>query len=105
MQSSLAAITAVALLLSSAPTFGETFRCGSKLVSQEISVADLVTKCGQPDHRSATETEPVVRSPNGALRRLPPIRTETWTYERGPQAFSMVVTIVDGKITRMEPGK
>jgi hypothetical protein len=30
---------------------------------------------------------------------------ETWTYDRGPQAFTMVVTIEDGKIKKMERAK
>ena len=33
------------------------------------------------------------------------ITVETWTYDRGSQAFAMVVTIVDGKIKKMERAK
>ena len=30
------------------------------------------------------------------------VTVETWTYDRGSQAFAMVVTIEDGKIGKME---
>jgi len=37
--------------------FGESFRCGPWLVSEDVSVAELLEKCGEPTQKSSETTE------------------------------------------------
>jgi Protein of unknown function (DUF2845) len=70
------------------------FRCGSSLVSAEMSLAELAQKCGYP---SSTETSIVdVRNEYGA--KVGTSTVETWRYDRGSRAAAMLVKVVDGKI-------
>lgn len=91
----------LALLMTQSAT-AETFRCGSKIVTKAITVAELVRLCGQPREKTVTEVEPRSTTLYGNSRVLPKIKTEIWIYDRGSQSFGMRVTILDGKIMRME---
>ena len=81
----------------------ENFRCGEWIISEETTLSELTHKCGPPtSHESRTED---VRSPNqytGGSVKVGETTIETWTYNRGPQAAAMVVTIVDGRIKSIE---
>ena len=100
--------TSVLVLLSLLPlaASAETFRCGKWIASRDMSVADLLTKCGEPTTRK-TETKDVMsRNRNyDLLVKTGETIIETWTYDRGSQAAPMVVTIVDGKIKSIERQK
>ena len=84
----------------------ETFRCGQWIASPDMSVEELVEKCGEP----TTKTVEVVdvygpgASGKGKIKRGT-VATEKWTYDRGNQSFPMIVTIVDGEIQSMERGE
>jgi len=77
------------------------FRCGSSLVSAEISVADLVKKCGKPTSQTSSTED--VRNEYGY--KVGTSTTEVWRYDRGSRAAAMIVTIVDGQIRSLESGK
>jgi hypothetical protein len=98
----------VLILLSLVPltASAENFRCGNWIASSDMSVADLLTKCGEPTTRK-TETQDVMsRNRNyDLLVKTGETVIETWTYDRGTQAKAMVVTIVDGKIKSIERQK
>jgi hypothetical protein len=98
---------ALALLLLSAMAFAdENFRCGKWIASSDLSVQELLAKCGEPSSRE-TRTEDVrVRNRNtGLLYKTGEILVEVWTYDRGSAAAPMVVTIVDGRIKSLERGR
>jgi len=95
------AIAAIVVMVPSV-TLADTFRCGSKLVTQDAPLSEIVAKCGAPSHKDVSEVQPTARTVNGTVQRLPAIRMEIWTYNRGSNAPGMKVTIVDGKVTRME---
>lgn len=63
----------------------------------------LVASCGEPTARTVEVVD--VYGPNahgaGNIERGT-VTVETWTYDRGPQAFAMVVRIEDGEIRKME---
>ena len=86
-----------ALLLVLVPAAADAdgyFRCGSSLVSADMSLAELIQKCGYP---SSTESSTVdVRNAYGA--KVGKSTTETWRYDRGTRASAMLVRVVDGKI-------
>lgn len=85
-------------------TAAETFRCGQWIASAEMSVAELLEKCGEPTTRSIRHEDILARSAGGGTQRIGTTTIETWTYDRGSQSFAMVVTIIDGKIKSMERG-
>ena len=93
----------IALLIVSQPAFAETFRCGSWIASPDMSVEELLQKCGEPTTKTSEKV--AVRgttvSGGGTVKRGTSI-VEKWTYDRGSQAAPMIVTIVDGKIKSME---
>jgi hypothetical protein len=80
----------------------ETFRCGQFLVTAEMSVGELTSKCGSPTSRESKTEDVKVRNQHGLMIKTGETTTETWTYDRGPQAAPMVVTIVDGAIKKIE---
>ena len=92
----------IALLVLPLASHAETFRCGQWIASPDMSIEELLEKCGAPTSR---ETEIVdVYGPNvhgaGNVKRGT-MTIEKWTYDRGSQASAMVVTIEDGKIKSM----
>ncbi len=79
----------------------EIFRCGSWLVSVDISVPELLKKCGKPSSQQVSTAD--VRNEHGA--RVGTSTLEVWRYDRGSRAAPMIVTIVDGQIQSLERGK
>lgn len=85
---------------------GETFSCGQWVASPEMSVEELLEKCGDPTAKSLEVVEVYGPATSGMGRvRRGTSTIETWVYDRGSQSFDMVVTIVDGKIKSMERGE
>jgi Protein of unknown function (DUF2845) len=81
----------------------EPFRCGQRIVTSDLTVDQLTERCGLPtSHQSKTEDVLVRNRNNGLMIKVGETTTETWVYERGPQALTMVVTIVDGKIKSID---
>lgn len=79
----------------------EVFRCGSWLVSADVSVAELLRECGKPSSQEVSTQD--VHNEHGV--KVATSTTEVWRYDRGSQAAPMVVTIVDGQIQSIERGK
>jgi len=81
----------------------ESFRCGKWVVNSAMSVQEFTTKCGQPTSRTSHAEDVKVRNRNtGLMEKVGETTLETWTYDRGPQAQPMVLTIVDGKIKSID---
>jgi hypothetical protein len=74
------------------------FRCGSSLVSADVSVAELLKKCGNPSSERVSYVD--VRNEYGV--KVGTSTVETWRYDRGTRASAMIVTVVDGKIEKIE---
>ena len=84
----------------------ESFRCGQWIAAPDMSVPELLEKCGAPTTKSVEIVDvygPTVAGAGRVKRGTSTI--ETWTYDRGSQSFAMVVTIVDGEIKSMERGE
>jgi hypothetical protein len=89
--------TLTALLLVLSPTLALAdgyFRCGSSLVSAEMSTEELIQKCGYPTSTESSTTD--VRNAYGA--KVGKSTLETWRYDRGSRAAAMIVKVVDGRI-------
>jgi len=95
-----------AVLSFSHPASGESFRCGPWIASEDMTVNELLEKCGEPANRTSETIDIYGPSVAGGGRVKRGTSTiEKWTYDRGSQAAPMVVTIVDGKIKSMERGE
>lgn len=97
------ALAITAALTVHQPAAAESMRCGQSLVNETTSIAELLQKCGEPQQKSSTTED--VYATNAAGHRYKTGATSTrerWTYDRGPQAFRMVVTIVDGAVKSIE---
>ena len=92
--------------LSAPAALAENFRCGQWIASPDMSVGELLGKCGAPDSKTVTEEDVYGPSASGKGRvKVGTTITEVWTYNRGSQASAMIVTIVDGEIRSMERGE
>jgi hypothetical protein len=97
---------ALAVLALSSAAHADNFRCGKWIASPDLSVAELLARCGEPASREQRTEEVRVRNRNtGLMNKSGEILVETWTYDRGTQAAPIVVTIVDGRIKSIERRK
>ena len=92
-------------VLMTAPAWAETFRCGQWIASPDMSVEELLEKCGEPTAKTIEVVDTHARTAAGGRIKTGTSTIETWTYDRGSKSFPMVVTIVDGSIKSMERGR
>ncbi len=103
MKKKVIALAAVAILSNVQPALAEGFRCGQRIATPDMTVAELLEACGEPTTKNVEIVD--VFGPNvhgGGNVKRGTVTVETWTYDRGPRAFAMVVTIEDGRIKKME---
>lgn len=81
----------------------ENFRCGQWVISREMTVGELESKCGPPASRASRTEDIRVRNRNtGLMMKTGQTTIETLTWNRGSRAAAMVVTVVDGTIKSIE---
>lgn len=84
----------------------ETMRCGKWVVDREITVPELLEKCGEPTKKDGSTQDVYARNrTDTGTVIVGKTTTERWLYDRGPQSFRMVVTLVDGKIKSVDRDK
>jgi hypothetical protein len=94
---------ALPLLLLPMTAAAESFRCGKWVVNEDTTLEELLQKCGPPtSQESRTEDIKARNTSTGLIHKTGETTTEIWTYDRGPNASAMVVTIIDGRIKRIE---
>jgi hypothetical protein len=106
--SSLPVALIAALLVALMPGLAtaDNFRCGKWIASADLSVTELLARCGEPASRESRVEDVLSRNFNTGLMYKSGERTiETWTYLRGSRASPMVVTVVDGVIKSIERKK
>jgi hypothetical protein len=97
-------ISTIGVLLAAVPSIcssGDLIRCGSGLVSTEISATELLNRCGEPSSRAVSTQD--LRDEYGV--KVGTLTTESWRYDGDTKAPRMTVTIVDGQIQSIERGK
>lgn len=97
------ALTAFLLAPAAGP---DSFRCGQRIATEDMTVEELLEACGEPATRTVEIVDiygPNVHGAGNVKRGTSTI--EKWTYDFGPQTFDMVVTIVDGRIQGIERAK
>jgi hypothetical protein len=93
---------AIGIMVFAGSVAAESMRCGSSIVNETTSVADLLAKCGEPLSKEVKAEDVYARNSNGSNRKIGTTLTERWIYKRTAQSLPMAVTIVDGKVTRLE---
>lgn len=102
MNKPIVAVAAVVGLAAAQLALAEGFRCGQRIATPDMTVAELLEACGEPTDKSVEVVD--VFGPNvhgGGNVKRGTVTVETWTYDRGPQALVMVVKIEDGRIKKM----
>ncbi len=94
------------LALGATAVADEPMRCGNWLIVMPISLDELLRKCGEPASREvSTEDIRAAGKAGSASRVIGTTTTERWTYRSSEQSLPMVVTIIDGKVTRIATGE
>jgi len=75
--------------------------CGSWIVTPEVSVDELLKKCGQPTTKETTVEDVRTHGRTGSIK-VGETTSERWIYKRGNSSIPMAVTIVDGEVTAIE---
>lgn len=80
-----------------------SLRCGGRLVSVGDARIDLLGRCGEPTLREGRVDERWEAATDGAAGQGRRVTTaiEEWTYDFGPRSFAAVVTLANGRITRI----
>jgi hypothetical protein len=97
------AMLALMASLGAATVHADSFRCGQRIATEDMTVEELLEACGEPSNKTVEVVDvygPNVHGAGNVKRGTTTI--EKWTYDRGSQSFAMVVTIVDGVIKSME---
>jgi hypothetical protein len=80
----------------------DSMRCGKWVVSESVTVDELVNKCGQPQSRDVTEDDVYMTNVNGRRVKTGKVMvTERWIYRNSTRSLPMAVVIVDGKIVSL----
>ena len=93
-------------LLACSPAFA--FRCGSKIVSEGDSRAEVMAKCGEPADifaQSSVFRRPVIWAngrPHYIGRDFMEVLVESWVYNLGPNKFMRRVRFEDGFVAEIE---
>jgi hypothetical protein len=77
----------------------DSIQCDGGIVSVGDSKIDLLGKCGPP---ALVDERPDKRWTSTGGRAL--VAVEQWTYNFGPNRFLQFVTLVDGRVTRVDRG-
>jgi hypothetical protein len=99
MRGRLVGTAILATVMGAGAVHADSMRCGKYIVSESVTLDELVTKCGQPKTRSVTKEDQYSLNPNGARVKtgLQTVK-ELWIYRPSNRALPMAVQIVDGKI-------
>lgn len=80
----------------------DSMRCGKWVVSESVTVDELLTKCGQPRSRDVSKDDIYITNVNGIRVKTGDVTvTERWRYQPSSASLPMVVVIVDGKIVSL----
>jgi len=77
-------------------------RCGKWVVTESVSVDELVSKCGEPQSKEVSRDDIYFTHPSGLRVKTGDVTvTERWIYQRSARSLPMVVVIVDGRIVSL----
>jgi hypothetical protein len=100
------AIAFLAAISAAGSANADSFRCGQRIATEDMTVEELLEACGEPTSRTVETVDiygPNVHGAGNVKRGTSTV--EKLTYDFGPQTFDMIVTIVDGEIQGIERSK
>lgn len=96
-----AAFAGLGVMLST-PVPAASMRCGSYVVNESETVDGLLTKCGEPQKKEVIEEEVRGKNAAGVWIKMGVQVVEKWRYQKDSRTLPMEVTIVDGRIKKIE---
>ena len=70
------------VLCSGSALGGELFRCGSWVVSADMSVAEFKAKCGEPTRKTVETQDVYAHAAGGGTIKTGTTKVERWVYDR-----------------------
>jgi hypothetical protein len=81
----------------------DVLRCrNGKLVQVGMVAAEVESRCGAPNSRSAEEVPIRARTASGNVIQTGTTRMERWTYKRGPGQFDALLSFDNDKLVSIE---
>ena len=101
-----AALPAVVCLLAAHHAWGDTMRCGNKLIVNGDSMATVQALCGPATvvQQGVNESATTVGGGHGGQSHTTgtAVPVETWTYNRGPNQFLVNIRFVNGVVVAID---
>lgn len=82
-------------------------RCEPAAIHLGDRAAEVLARCGEPsvrDEGRRVRVEYVERSPIDAERVTVSVRRDVWVFDFGPQRFTTIVLLEDGRVARLDRG-
>lgn len=101
-------LAVILLALLAAASAGPSLRCPQGLVGEGDARIDLLGRCGEPalkEQRVIERLQAVTtgnRRDDRRIQRTITVLVEDWTYDFGPNAFTHVVTLENGRVIAIE---
>ena len=98
-------VSSILCLLAAQHVWGDTMRCGDRLIQVGESMAGVKATCGSPtDVQHSTVVSATTTGIDAGTRSTTgtEIPVETWTYNRGPDQFIVSIRFVDGKVVAID---
>jgi hypothetical protein len=86
----------------------QSVRCGNKVISTGITLAEVAARCGEPaqvEHKSAYLSLPVaaaIGQRNSNATATIEVQIEVWTYNFGSNKLMQRIRFEDGIVARIE---
>jgi hypothetical protein len=80
----------------------DSMRCGKWVVNETSSAQEILQKCGEPQKKDVTKEDVYARNVIGGNSKVGVKVVERWRYQPSNRALPMLVTIVDGKVVKLE---
>lgn len=80
----------------------DSMRCGKWVVNETSNAAEILEKCGEPQKKDVTKEDVYARNAIGGSSKVGVKVVERWRYQPSNRVLPMLVTIVDGKVVKLE---
>ncbi len=101
-----ARLTVILLILAvlySASSVADSMRCGTRLVTENDTKAEVLIRCGTPDWRDQW-SEKFIEDFAGLHERRVSVERERWVYNFGPQKFLRFLVFENGRLSTISTG-
>ena len=96
------AVVLCALSLLPLAASAESMRCGKWIVNETMTTNEILQKCGEPQKKDVTKSDVFAKNPAGYSTKRGEQVIERWYYKPSSGSLTMMVKIMDGKITSIE---